>query len=70
MIDNLQRDIYPLISKVYNKTINNIKCNINNATESMYYRCESKILREYFKFHDDTKPTAKTVIYTILNKIR
>lgn len=69
MIDNLQKDIYPKISRIYNKTINNIKCNINNATEAMYYNCDSKKLKEYFNFYDDTKPTTKTVIYTILNKI-
>lgn len=68
-IDNLQRDIYPIVAKTYHKTINNIKCNINNATESMYYKCESKILKEYFSFYDDKKPTTKTVIYTVLNRI-
>lgn len=67
--DNLQKDIYPLISKLHNKTVNNIKCNINNATECMYYTCDSKKLKTYFSFFDDVKPTTKTVIYTILNKI-
>lgn len=70
MVDNLQKDIYLTISKKYHKTINNIKCNINNATEAMYYKCDSKKLKEYFNFYDDNKPTTKTVIYTILNKIK
>lgn len=69
LIDNLQKDVYPILSKIYHKTINNIKCNINNATEAMYYNCDSKKLKEYFNFYDDVKPTTKTVIYTILNKI-
>lgn len=68
-IDNLQRDIYPIVAKTYHKTINNIKCNINNATEAMYYKCEARFLKEYFSFYDDRKPTTKTVVYTVLNKI-
>lgn len=69
LLDNLQKDVYPIIAKMYNKTPHNIKCNINNATEAMYYKCESKVLKEYFNFFDDTKPSTKTVIYTVLNKI-
>jgi len=69
IVDNLQKDIYPIIAKAYHKTINNIKCNINNATEAMYYKCDSTKLKEYFNFYDDTKPTTKTVIYTVLNNI-
>lgn len=68
-IDNLQKDIYPIISKMYNKSVHNIKCNITNATELMYYKCDINTLKEYFNFYDDTKPTVKTVIYTVLNKI-
>ena len=68
-MDNLKRDVYPVIAKIYNTTPHNIKCNINNATESMYCKCASKVLREYFNFFDDTKPTVKMVIYTVLNKI-
>lgn len=69
MIDNLQKDIYPTISKIYHKTINNIKCNINNATEAMYYKFDSQKLKSYFNFYDDIKPTTKTVIYTVLKNI-
>lgn len=67
--DNLERTIYPIIAKMFNKTPHNIKCNINNATESMYYNCDISILKKYFCFVDDKKPTTKAVIYTVLNKI-
>lgn len=67
--DNLERTIYPIVAKMFNKTPHNIKCNINNATESMYYNCDANTLKEYFSFFDDRKPTTKTVIYTVLNKI-
>lgn len=67
--DNLEKTIYPIIAKMFKKTPHNIKCNINNATESMYYNCNINILKDYFCFFDDKKPTTKTVIYTVLNKI-
>ncbi len=69
MLDNLQKDVYPIISQMYNKPIHNIKCDITRATECMYYECESERLKKYFGFYNDTKPTAKTVIFTVLNKI-
>ena len=69
MLDNLQQDIYPIVSKIYNKSVHNIKCNINRATECMYYECDINRLKKYFSFYDDIKPTAKTVMYTVLNKI-
>ena len=69
MRDNLQKEIYPIISQKYNKTVHNIKCNINRATDCMYYECDSERLKKYFGFYDDTKPTAKIVAFTVLNKI-
>jgi len=39
------------------------------ATECMYYECDSERLKRYFGFYDDKKPTAKTVIFTVLSKI-
>lgn len=66
----LEKEVYPIISKKYKKTVNNIKTNILNATDLMYYDCEYKVLNEYFKISDDEKPTPKTVISTIMNKIK
>ena len=36
---NLKRDIFPVIAKNNNKTDSNVKININNATEMMFYDC-------------------------------
>lgn len=69
-VNSLQRDIYPIVSNTYNKSVHNIKCNINNATELMYCKCEQSKLKNYFNFYDDTKPTTKIVVYTVLNKIK
>lgn len=68
-IFNLKEDIYPVIAKKYNKTIYNIKSDINKANDYMYKICKKERIRKYFKFFDDSKPTVKNVIYTILNKI-
>lgn len=66
---NLSKNIYPLIAKKYNKSVNNIHTNIKQATKYMYRDCDSNILKNYFCFYDDVKPTEKQVIYTILNKL-
>lgn len=66
----LEKEIYPIISKKYKKTVNNIKTNIINATDLMYYDCDSEILNQYFRICDDEKPTPKTVILTILNNLK
>lgn len=64
---NLEKDVYPLISKKYNTTVKNIKNNILNATDKMYYDCEEKILEEYVGY--TSKPTPKKIIKCILQKI-
>ena len=66
---NLETDIYKIIANKYSKSVNNIKWNIYNATNNMYYECKSEKLKEYFNLYNDTKPKVKMVISTILNKI-
>lgn len=63
---NLTRDIYTIIAKKYNKSTNNIKCNITQATNTMYYDCEGRIIEKYFY---TVKPTVKEVILFILNRL-
>ena len=69
MINNLQGIIYPIISKKYNISVQNIKNNIINATSNMYYECDIEKLKAYFSFYDDIKPTVKEVISTVVNKL-
>lgn len=69
MMENLQKDIYPIISDIYKKSVNTIRCSIRHATECMYYECDIKKLNEYFGIIDDERPTTKDVIYTVLSKI-
>lgn len=68
-INNLKEEVYPVIAKRNNTTVHNVKCNINKATEQMYYDCDREILQRYFLFNDDTKPTVKTVINMICSKL-
>ena len=68
-VSKLERDIYPVLSKKYGESIHNIKCSINRATTSMYYECDVNQLKKYFYFRDDIKPSVKTIIDTIVNKI-
>lgn len=69
LISNLEKDVYPSIAYKYNKTISNIKCNINQSTTRMYYECDSNKLQRYFNFECDEKPKPKLVMTTILNKV-
>lgn len=67
---NLNKKIYPILAKKYNKPINTIKGDITQATKIMYYECNEKILKNYFGYLDSiSKPTVKEVITTINDKI-
>lgn len=68
-LDNLKKDVYPIIASHSNESVHNIKCYIHRETNEMYVRCESKKLQKYFAYDEDMKPNVKTVINTIINKI-
>ncbi len=67
--DNLEKDIYPIVANKYGKTMNNIKCNIRNATDIMYYENDEEKIRLYLGDYISVKPKAKKIISRILNKI-
>lgn len=66
---NLNKDIYPIISKKYHKTISSIKANIFQATSIMYYEIEEQILQEYFGYNVRSKPKTKDIITRVLQKL-
>lgn len=68
-LEKLERNIYPKIAYIYNDSVHNVKCRINNATTIMYCNCEIEKLKKYFHFDIDTKPKVKTIINTIIRKI-
>ena len=67
---NLSKDIYPIIAKKHSTNINNIKCNIFQATLNSYCDCEQTKLEQYFKRYFHEKPKTKDIIYTILEYIK
>lgn len=66
---NLNKDIYPIISKKYNKTISTIKTNINQATTNMYFDTEEKVLFNFFKYNIPCKPRPKDIILKVIENI-
>lgn len=67
---NIEKNVYPIIAKKYNKSINNIKPNIANVCDLMYYDCKDEILKDYFKDPYSGKPTPKATMITILNNLK
>lgn len=67
---NLKKEIYPIISKKYHKTINAIKASISQATSIMYYEVSESDLSNYFGYHIINKPKPKDIIFAILEKIK
>lgn len=66
---NLSKEIYPIIAKKYNKSVNNIYSNIKQSIKIMYYDCDSIVLTHYFNYSYCVQPKAKEIIFTILNKL-
>lgn len=67
--ENLNKNIYPILAKKYNKSVNTIKGDIRSATNLMFYECDETRLKNYFNFYTVSKPKPKLVIYTVLNKL-
>ena len=66
---NLNKDIYPVISKKYHKTITSIKTDIFQCISMMYFSTEEKVLDDYFGYKIVSKPKTKEIITTVLEKI-
>ncbi len=70
-IDNLTKNVFPKIALKYKEnSYQNIKWCINQIINSMYNNTEIKIIRKYFNFDNDTKPSLKLIIYTIVCKYK
>lgn len=66
---NLSKDIFPVIARKNNTSINTIHCNIKQSVNSMYYDCDERILNEYFKSYEAEKPKLKELIIRIVDKL-
>lgn len=67
---DLEKEVYPIIANTYHKTIHSIKCSIAYATTSMYYNCEEIRLLNYIKENSLTKPGAKKIMCSIIERIK
>lgn len=67
---NLETDIYPIIARKIGKSVNNVKCNIKNATEIMYYESEEEKIMRYLENNDKNKPKPKKIMKSVLKRIK
>lgn len=67
--DNLSRNIYPKVSQIFNRDLNNIKCNITSATEAACKKLTKETWDKYFKMSERVKPTTKMIIYSVLQRL-
>lgn len=68
--ENTIKSIYSILAKKYNKSENNIKCNITRATSIMFCECEENKLKKYLGLCSLPKTDSKIIIQTVLNKIK
>lgn len=68
-INNLYRNVFPLITQKYNeKSSLNIKWCIEQTIKTMYNNTEIKKICDYFNVEKNIKPSLKFIIYTIVCK--
>lgn len=68
-IDNLKHDIFPILARRHNKTVNTIVGNIKQSINSMFFDCDEKIIISYFNYNHIMKPKLKEICFTVLNKL-
>ena len=66
---NLKKEIYPILSKKYNKSIDTIYGDIKVATKYMILDCKEEIILKYFNYSFFIVPKVKEIILTVLNKL-
>lgn len=66
---NLSKNIYPIIAKKHNKTVDTIYGNIKQATNYMLLECNKDRIMNYLGYGDYVKPKIQDIIFAILNKM-
>ena len=66
---NFEKEIYPILSNIYENSSNNIKCSIIYATDKMFFDCDEKYLQEYIGEYYYTKPGPKTIAFAVLKNV-
>lgn len=68
--NDLKNNIYALLAKRYNKSVNTIYGDIKQATKNMYSVCNKKVIMTYFDLDKYKKPKIQEIIFRVLNKIK
>lgn len=66
---NIAKNIYSIIAKEHQKSIDTIYGNIKQATNIMISKCAEEKIVEYFNYSYYIKPKIKEIIFTVLNKV-
>ena len=69
LFKNLGKNVYPIIAKMYNKSLFNIKSSITKSIDYMYNFADKYQFQQYFPFNSRIKPTSKIIIHSIINKL-
>ncbi len=67
---NLNKSIYPILSKKYNRTISSIKTSIFQAISKMYCEIDENTLWDYLEYRPITKPKTKDIIECVIKRIK
>lgn len=67
---NLEKDVYPIIANKYGTSTHNIKNNIVNSIDKMFYDCDEEKLEYYIDDYDFSKPKPKMIIRAVLKRIK
>ena len=71
MLEDLNNKVFPIIAKKYKaKTALNVKWCIEQSIKSMYLNTDDKIIKKNLDLEDNTKPTIKFLIYSIVSKFQ
>lgn len=66
LIENLNKNIYPILIQKYNTNLSNIKSDIFQAIIQSYYSCDEKYLNSYLNRVLLSKPKTKDIILGVL----
>lgn len=68
-IDNLHKNVFPFVAERHKeKSANNVKWCIEQSIKTMYNNTEIKKISNYFNIEENTKPSLKLIIYTVVSK--
>lgn len=68
-IENLHKNVFPFIADKYKeKSPSNVKWCIEQSVRTMYNNTEESKICKYFNVEENTKPSLKSIIYTVLCK--